>query len=82
MQFDLIITDYLMPEMSGIELCARLRESEGYAETPIVMITAKGFELELSHLREAYGISAVFMKPFSPQKVIRAVEGCLEAIAR
>ena len=75
-QFDIIVTDHQMPEMSGGELCEKLRKTEGYAETPIVMITSKGFELDLRHLQEVLHVSAVLMKPFSAKEVRRVVEDC------
>jgi CheY-like chemotaxis protein len=73
-QFDVVVTDQQMPEMTGIELCRELRKLEAYAECPIVLLTAKGLELELPRLREELGINAVFSKPFSPGAVVRAVE--------
>ena len=80
-QFDLVITDQQMPEMTGCELCECLRRSEAYRETPIIMLTAKGMELELPRLREELGLAATFLKPFSPKEVIRAVEDCLAAVS-
>ena len=45
--FDIVISDQQMPEMTGLELCRRLRATEEYAQTPIILLTAKGLELEL-----------------------------------
>jgi CheY-like chemotaxis protein len=73
-QFDVVVTDQQMPEMTGIELCRELRKLEAYAGCPIILLTAKGLELELPRLREELGINAVFSKPFSPGAVVRAVE--------
>lgn len=73
-QFDVVVTDQQMPEMTGIELCRELRKLPAYAECPIILLTAKGLELELPRLREELGINAVFSKPFSPGAVVRAVE--------
>ena len=73
-QFDVVVTDQQMPEMTGIELCRELRKLPTYAECPIILLTAKGLELELPRLREELGINAVFSKPFSPGAVVRAVE--------
>ena len=70
-----------MPEMSGSQLCAHLRQLERYRETPIIMLTAKGLELELPRLREELGIAATFLKPFSPKEVVQAVEDCLAAVS-
>ena len=75
--FDAIVTDQQMPEMSGTELCEQLRQLQGYADTPVIMITAKAYELDLSRVREELNISAIFAKPFSPMKVQRVVEECV-----
>jgi CheY-like chemotaxis protein len=74
MQFDVVVTDQQMPEMTGIELCRELRKLPAYVDCPIILLTAKGLELELPRLREELGINAVFSKPFSPGAVVRAVE--------
>ena len=46
-QFDIVITDQQMPVMTGIELCHELRDHPEYSDCPIIMLTAKGLELEL-----------------------------------
>ena len=68
--FDIIISDQQMPEMTGLELCRRLRATETYAHTPIILLTAKGLELELPTLQRELDISAIFPKPFSPSEVV------------
>jgi CheY-like chemotaxis protein len=78
-QFDVVVTDQQMPEMTGIELCRELRKLDAYADCPIILLTAKGLELELPRLREELGINAVFSKPFSPGAVVRAVEDLVNA---
>lgn len=80
-QFDIVITDQQMPEMTGIELCRRLRSMPNYAECPIILLTAKGLELELPRVRDELGIDATFSKPFSPSAVAKAVSDILEASA-
>ncbi len=73
-QFDLVITDYQMPRMGGPELIAALRDLEEYAETPIFLCSAKGYELNEEDLREKWGIQRVLLKPFSPTEVVACVE--------
>jgi two-component system, chemotaxis family, chemotaxis protein CheY len=68
--FDLIISDQQMPEMTGLELCRRLRATAEYVHTPIILLTAKGLELELPTLQRELEISAIFPKPFSPSEVV------------
>jgi CheY-like chemotaxis protein len=76
-----VVTDQQMPEMTGCELCERLRQDERYREIPIIMLTAKGLELELPRLRDELGITATFLKPFSPNEIVQAVEDCLVAVS-
>lgn len=75
--FDLLVTDQQMPEMTGCELCESIRAVPDFAEMPIIMLTAKGMELELPRLREQLKITATFLKPFSPKEIVKAVEDCL-----
>lgn len=76
-QFDLVLTDHQMPEMTGTELCRRLREDARYARTPVVLLTAKGLELELSRLHDELAVSATLAKPFSPARLVRTIKNCL-----
>lgn len=78
--FDLILTDQQMPEMTGVELCRLLRGHASYTHTPIIMLTAKGLELELPRLRAELGIAATYIKPFSPKDILQAVDEQLAAV--
>ncbi len=70
---DLVITDLQMPYMSGIELATQLRADERTAETPVLMLTARGYVLDESELR-ATNIRVVLSKPFSARDILRRVE--------
>lgn len=78
-QFDVIITDQQMPKLNGLELCAELRALPQYADVPIILLTAKGLELELSKYTEHLGVDATFAKPFSPTAIVKAAEELLAA---
>jgi len=80
-QFDLVLTDHQMPKLTGVELCQRLREDERYARTPVIMVTAKGLELDLARLQDELGVTAALAKPFSPIEMIRQIEDCLASVA-
>jgi CheY-like chemotaxis protein len=77
MRFDLIITDYQMPHLSGGELCELLRKSESYSDTPIILVTGKCLELDVQQIQNDYALSAVFQKPFSPSDLVRVAEQCI-----
>ncbi len=71
-QFDLIITDEIMPGMAGTEMCRRMREVR--PEIPVIIVTAG---LELPHtLRQAalHGIRQVLVKPVLKKELRRAIE--------
>jgi len=75
--FDLILCDWEMPEMSGLELLRWMRQQPQYAKVPFIMITSRG---DKSHVVEAIqqGVSEYLGKPFSPDglgKKIRKVMG-------
>jgi len=73
---DLILTDYQMPELSGLELCARLRGDPQLAEIPVIMLTARGFAPEISGA-DGSNIREVLTKPFSPREVLQRVQATL-----
>ncbi|MCW5775103.1 MAG: response regulator [Phycisphaeraceae bacterium] len=73
---NLVITDLQMPYMSGIELATRLRSDERTCETPVLMLTARGYVLDQNEL-SATNIRAVLSKPFSARDILRRVEEVL-----
>ena len=62
--FDLIVLDVMLPRLSGTEVCRRLRQSETVADVPIIMLTARGDELDRVLGLEA-GADDYLAKPFS-----------------
>jgi len=78
---NIIITDVQMPVMTGIELVQNLRNNPDTAELPVIMLTARGFEIE-DRQKEELNISAYVSKPFSPRELLQNVEEVLkEAVA-
>jgi len=73
---DLLITDYHMPQMSGIELCRKLKESVATAKIPAIMLTARGYSLEPGDTEQS-GINQLISKPFSPRQLLTAVNEVL-----
>ena len=69
---DLIITDYQMPFMSGMELCKRLRREPSVSETPAILLTARGHDVEPEDVAEAR-IETMLAKPFSPRELLEKV---------
>ena len=75
---DLVITDFQMPIMTGLEFCKRLRLCDGTRAIPAVMLTARGFDIEPEEMASA-GISIVLAKPFSPREMLEKVNELLGA---
>ena len=73
---DLLITDFQMPYMTGLELCQKLKENESTAQLPAVMLTARGFSLSQADMDQT-NISGVLSKPFSPREVLTKVNELL-----
>jgi two-component system alkaline phosphatase synthesis response regulator PhoP len=75
--FDLLVLDHQMPEMTGVELCRKIRQDARLRKTPVIMLTAKKFELEADVLYGELGVLDVISKPFSPRAFERTVERCI-----
>lgn len=73
---DLIITDFQMPHLSGLELCQRLKQHPDTKDIPAIMLTARGFALEDSVIAST-GIQRCLYKPFSPRQVLQEAEEIL-----
>jgi len=74
---DLLITDYHMPQLSGIELCQRLKQDPLTAGIPAIMLTARGYQLEPADTEQS-GILRMLSKPFSPRQLLATVNEVLE----
>ncbi|MBY5880664.1 HD domain-containing phosphohydrolase [Rhizobium ruizarguesonis] len=63
--FDVVLVDYMMPEMNGIEMIRRLRRQPGYEDVPVVMITSQAKRSVRLEALEA-GATDFLAKPFDP----------------
>lgn len=77
---DLIITDYHMPGLSGLELCRRLKQSDRTARIPAIMLTARGYCLEPQDTEKS-GVLCMLSKPFSPRQLLATVNDVLQRFA-
>ncbi len=78
---DIVITDCQMPRLDGLGLVQRLRENPPTAHIPIIMLTAKGFELSADDLARKWDVRALMPKPFSPRELLQTVDTLLAAAA-
>ena len=80
--YDLVVTDLQMPRLNGLELIERIRANPGTETLPVILLTAKGFELTHQETYERYGVFDVVPKPFSPRDLCNRVQMALEDAAR
>jgi DNA-binding response OmpR family regulator len=73
---DLVLLDLMLPEIDGLEVCRRLRRDPRTASLPIVMLTAKGEEIDRV-LGLELGADDYIVKPFSPKEVVARVRAVL-----
>jgi DNA-binding response OmpR family regulator len=73
---DLILLDVMMPRMSGYELCQRVRENPAWQGIKIIMLSAKGRDVEVTK-GLAIGADAYMTKPFSTKDLIDKVQAML-----
>ncbi len=78
--FDLVLLDWMLPGVSGIELCRRLRQRQETMAVPIIMLTARGEEGD--RVRGlATGADDYIVKPFSVAELIARVKAMLRRAA-
>jgi two-component system phosphate regulon response regulator PhoB len=76
---DLVILDWMIEGVSGIEVCRRLRRRPGTAHVPIIMLTARGEEGDRIRGLET-GADDYVTKPFSPRELIARVGAVLRRV--
>ena len=72
-QYNLVISDQQMLEMSGVELCGHLRATGAYREIPFILLTASS-ELDVNQLLADPGVTSVLGKPFKPSAIVSLVK--------
>jgi DNA-binding response OmpR family regulator len=73
---DLVLLDVMLPRRSGYEVCQALRASPSSRDVKIIMLTAKGRDVEMSK-GLALGADAYMTKPFSTRELVERVERLL-----
>lgn len=66
---DLIILDLMIPGLDGLEVCARIRHKPGVKDPYILMLTAKGEEID-RFIGLSTGADDYMVKPFSPRELV------------
>ncbi len=73
---DIVVTDYQMPVMTGLELVGNLRKHEETKDTPVIMLTARSFAISQEQ-QDQLQISGCLSKPFSPKELLGNIEDIL-----
>src|SRR5262249_11675985 len=76
---DLVLLDWMLPLMSGIEVCRQLRRQTATANLPIIMLTARGEEGDRVRGLDA-GADDYVPKPFSPTELVARIRAVLRRI--
>lgn len=78
---DLIILDLMIPGLDGLEVCARIRQKPGSKDPYILMLTAKGEEIDRI-IGLSTGADDYLVKPFSPKELVARVRALLRRSLR
>ncbi len=73
---DLVFLDAMMPEMSGFEVCEKVKKELGLDQVTIVMLTAKGQEFDRKRGLDA-GADSYMTKPFDPDAIVEKASAVL-----
>jgi len=76
---EMLITDWNMPEMNGLELVKKVRADERFKDLPIIMVTTEGGKAEVITALKA-GVNNYIVKPFTPQ-VLKEKLGAVMGVA-
>ncbi len=78
---DLVLLDIMLPDIDGFEICKRLRAEERLKSLPVIILTAKGEEIDRV-LGLEIGADDYVVKPFSPRELVARVKAVLRRQAR
>jgi two-component system, chemotaxis family, response regulator PixH len=70
---DLVITDLVMPEMSGLEFCRKLKKNPETASIPVIACTTKDRDMDKQWAKKQ-GVVAYLVKPFTQEEMVSAVK--------
>ncbi len=77
---DMLITDWNMPEVNGLELVLKVRADVRFKDTPIIMVTTEGAKAEVTAALKA-GVNNYIVKPFTPQ-VLKEKLGAVMGVSK
>jgi DNA-binding response OmpR family regulator len=75
---DLVLLDIMLPKRNGYEVCQAIKSDPDLRAIPVVMLTAKGQEVEILKGRDL-GAAAYVTKPFGNAEILEVIRGVLDA---
>ncbi len=79
MKADLVLLDFVMPRMNGYQFCRAVRQTDGLAGLPIVLMSAKGDRIRDQFVQQTGAVDAI-TKPFDAQALVATVENALRRV--
>ena len=76
---DVVLVDWMMPRLSGVEVCAALREDPRLRATAVIMLTAKAQEPDIERAFAA-GADDYIVKPFSARELVGRVQAVMSRV--
>ncbi|PHR72727.1 MAG: two-component system response regulator [Arcobacter sp.] len=76
-QYDIVLTDWNMPNMNGLDLVKHIRGGGAHQKTPIIMITTEGGKMEVITALKA-GVNNYIVKPFNAAILKEKLDGVLK----
>lgn len=76
---DLVVLDVMLPGMDGLEVCNQLRQNSKFRDLPVIMLTAKGEEID-KVLGLELGADDYLTKPFSPRELLARIRARLRRV--
>ena len=70
---DLVVTDWMMPKMGGLDICRKLRKNPETAAIPVVACTAKNRDVDKMWAKKQ-GVKAYVVKPCTQEELVSAVQ--------
>jgi two-component system response regulator MtrA len=76
---DVVVLDWMMPRMNGLDATAAIRADAELAQVPIILLTAKGQEQDVQR-GFTVGVDDYIVKPFSPRELVSRVDAVLARV--
>ena len=76
--FDIVISDFNMPELNGLQMVEEIKKLDSYKSTPIFILTTETSP-ELKTKAKEVGVMAWILKPFVPEKLLAGIDKVLKS---